>query len=646
MDINRAIACYEEAIKLGSTDLLDYPMYLNNLGEGLRYRYSKSNEIEDLRRAIKLFEKSVALTSDNSPTLAIRLNNLGNGLIDRYAHLGYSEDIEQAIIIFEQATQMSSNQGALACARNWLNALFLEDRWNDYPKAFEAAQTITTRLLKAQATRSDKEAWLKDMQGIAAQAAYAFAQLGKPEQAALALEQGSARLLSETLALNHADIEALRDSPQPALYQAYTDALTAYQNAQHIQKPEIQQQALRDTWKNLEAVIEQIRQVEGFVQFLQPAGFAEIEQAASEPLLYLAVTAQGGVAVLVQRDASPSTGSGNASVRCASFFLPQLSDTQLREQLGKYLDVYQQGKTDSYARLQWQAHLKKLCRWLGTAFLAPVRAALPELEKITLIPLGLLSLLPLHAANDGTRWALDDLRIAYAPNARSLNRAQAIRAATGSDKLFVACNPQHNLPHSEFETALAQSFIPKQWVFYHQEATIAAVNARLPHCNVLHFSCHGNTDTQNPLDSALILADGNLTLGSLLKIRLNARLVILSACETGMLTDLQRAEEFVSLSTGLLQAGSAAVIASLWSVRDDSTMILISFFYYLWQHDKLEPAEALRQAQIWLRDGTPQQRIAFFRELLPEAAVRGLDTVLKQNFSHPYHWAGFGLVGG
>jgi CHAT domain-containing protein len=87
------------------------------------------------------------------------------------------------------------------------------------------------------------------------------------------------------------------------------------------------------------------------------------------------------------------------------------------------------------------------------------------------------------------------------------------------------------------------------------------------------------------------------------------------------------------------------VIASLWSVRDDSTMILISFFYYLWQHDKLEPAEALRQAQIWLRDGTPQQRIAFFRELLPEAAVTKLEAVLSQDFSHPYHWAGFGYVG-
>ncbi len=65
-----------------------------------------------------------------------------------------------------------------------------------------------------------------------------------------------------------------------------------------------------------------------------------------------------------------------------------------------------------------------------------------------------------------------------------------------------------------------------------------------------------------------------------------------------MLADLQRAEEFGSLSTGLLQVDSAAVIASLWSVRDDSTMILISRFCHLWQGEQLEPAEALRQAQL------------------------------------------------
>jgi CHAT domain-containing protein len=98
--------------------------------------------------------------------------------------------------------------------------------------------------------------------------------------------------------------------------------------------------------------------------------------------------------------------------------------------------------------------------------------------------------------------------------------------------------------------------------------------------------------------------DEILSLRDLLDLKLKGlRLAILSACETGI-PGTNLPDEVISLPTGLLQAGAAGVVSSLWSVADLSTMVLLSRFYQLWRTDNLEPPAALRQAQLWLRDST------------------------------------------
>ncbi|HIP96622.1 MAG TPA: CHAT domain-containing protein, partial [Anaerolineae bacterium] len=115
-----------------------------------------------------------------------------------------------------------------------------------------------------------------------------------------------------------------------------------------------------------------------------------------------------------------------------------------------------------------------------------------------------------------------------------------------------------------------------------------------------------------------------------------------------------------SLPTGLLQAGVAGVVASLWSVADISTAMLMARFYDLWRKEKLPPAEALRQAQIWLRDASDRDKRAHFKDHLPEFAalrmpadaartflnwlnIQGQET--ESSFSHPFWWAAFAYTG-
>jgi CHAT domain-containing protein len=127
----------------------------------------------------------------------------------------------------------------------------------------------------------------------------------------------------------------------------------------------------------------------------------------------------------------------------------------------------------------------------------------------------------------------------------------------------------------------------------------------------------------------------------------NARLAVLSACETGIPgTDLP--DEVVSLPTGLVQAGVAGVVASLWSVSDLSTMMLMARFYEGWMGEGLEPPEALRQAQIWVRDTTNGEKKAYLQANLGDDGLPESSAWLspdENDFAHPFYWAAFTYTG-
>ena len=116
--------------------------------------------------------------------------------------------------------------------------------------------------------------------------------------------------------------------------------------------------------------------------------------------------------------------------------------------------------------------------------------------------------------------------------------------------------------------------------------------------------------------------DGRLEVHEILNMRLNARLVTLSACETalgsGYFAEVPAGDEFVGLTRAFLFAGSSAVLASLWEVNDRSTLELMRGFY-----------------QRILRSGNAESLAAAQR------------TMLRQDgrYRHPYFWAPFVLVG-
>jgi len=162
------------------------------------------------------------------------------------------------------------------------------------------------------------------------------------------------------------------------------------------------------------------------------------------------------------------------------------------------------------------------------------------------------------------------------------------------------------------------------------DATESAFKEQAGSYRVLHLSTHGYFNLKNPLLSGLELEedgknDGRLEVHEILSLSLDAELVTLSACETGMgsgyFNEIPAGDEFVGLTRAFLLAGSRSVLATLWEVDDRSTVeIMIGFYSRLDQPGQTNgQAVALAQVQRELKNST--------------------------KYKHPFYWAPFVLVG-
>ncbi|NJN32411.1 MAG: CHAT domain-containing protein [Synechococcales cyanobacterium RM1_1_8] len=412
-----------------------------------------------------------------------------------------------------------------------------------------------------------------------------------------------------------------------------------------LDRNSITPEALRNEATRLRAelteTIDQIRQQPGYETFLTLPTYEDVQKAVTpdRPLVYLLTTTAGSLALVV------TANNGQSDIH--PIWLNDFTETQLNELLKVWFAAYNNSRNDHQT---WLNTIDQATQQLWEPLIGPMVQQMQDLgfDRITLIPTGYLSLLPLHAAwiedpskPTGRRYALDHLHITYAPNAKSLTAAKEIADRVQANSILAIDNPNQNLPSSEQEVQAAIATFQNPTVIRHDQATVEQVRSQLPNVAIAHFSCHGKAELTDPLTSGLDMSDGRLTLKDIFALNLaegdrGLRLAILSACETGLI-GTENADEAISLPTGLLQAGVAAVVASLWSVSDLSTMLLLSKFYDLWRKDGLEPSQALRQAQIWLRDSTAGEIAAYggFFTLTPT----------ERQYAHPFHWAAFSYTG-
>ncbi|HVC98971.1 MAG TPA: tetratricopeptide repeat protein [Pirellulales bacterium] len=203
----------------------------------------------------------------------------------------------------------------------------------------------------------------------------------------------------------------------------------------------------------------------------------------------------------------------------------------------------------------------------------------------------------------------------------------------------------------------------------------SATSGRLGEFDVLHFATHGELDERSPLQSALILSQADLsarpekdTVNQVMDERrltaahilshwkLNADLVVLSSCESG-LGKYSGGEGFVGFSQALLLAGARSLVLSQWKVDDTATALLMVRFYENLLakreglHQPLPKAEALAEAKRWLRELSAEEVEKLVKGLPVVERVGKATGALRHSvksarpFEHPYYWAAFILIG-
>ena len=226
-------------------------------------------------------------------------------------------------------------------------------------------------------------------------------------------------------------------------------------------------------------------------------------------------------------------------------------------------------------------------------------------KELIIVPHDVLHYLPFQAlySTKGS-YLLQDYSVTYLSSASLLQFTTAKRKTVGQ-KILAVGNPKlelskAQLPLAELEAKEIRKFYPEAAIFVGEGATEQTVRALSPAYDVLHFATHAELSKEDPLSSAILLTksgneDGSLEVRELFGMNLNASLVVLSGCETG-LGQLSSGDELVGLTRAFIYAGTPSVVASLWKVDDRSTAQLMSGFYK--NLKTMTKVEALRQAQL------------------------------------------------
>jgi CHAT domain-containing protein len=244
-------------------------------------------------------------------------------------------------------------------------------------------------------------------------------------------------------------------------------------------------------------------------------------------------------------------------------------------------------------------------------------------KNLIIIPHGALHYLPLNALYNGTEYLIDRYSIRIMPSAGAIRYLQNKHSGENGGILAFGNpdlgNPNHDLAFAQDEAREVAKTRGNSRVFLRKDATETALRKYGNSYTYIHFATHGVFDSEAPLKSALFLApdtqyDGILTVDKLYSLQLNANLITMSACETG-LAQIANGDDLIGLARGFLYAGASAIVSSLWKVDDLSTSYLMTRFYSAME--KTNMRDALRAAQLETR----------------------------KKYPHPYHWAAFQLTG-
>ncbi|WP_199306750.1 CHAT domain-containing protein [Anabaena sphaerica] len=281
---------------------------------------------------------------------------------------------------------------------------------------------------------------------------------------------------------------------------------------------------------------------------------------------------------------------------------------------------------------------KETANKLYNYLIKPIENDLKQADAKAIIyaPDDRLRYIPLAGLYDGKNWLAQRFiinNITSASLTKLDNKPQknlhTLAAAFTKGKYTVKLGSERQAEFSGLEFAKVEvenlaKTIPGTKILLDNEFTPKITIPQMNDYKIVHLATHGLLVSGEPENSFIIFGDGDkATLRDIENWSLpNVDLVVLSACQTGLGEKLGNGQEILGLGYQIQLTGAKASVASLWSVSDGGTQALMNEFYQVLKVGNVTKAEALHKAQLAL-----------------------LTDSNKSEFTHPYYWAAFILIG-
>ena len=602
-DLEEAITCRRQAIALQP---LGHPYRsgsLNNLGIAVYSRFRQSRSNDDLLDAVKYLSEARDVLPTGHPSQSTFGSDLASILLIQYDIASKLDEslfmMTEAFELFEHAANHSpaSAKDRFDAAVTWAREAHQRDHESAVHAYTNSLTLLGRRLILAPTIESQQRLLTSVPAALALHSASCSINRGELKSAIELLEQGRAVLWAKLRGYRH-PLDKLRNINKELFgqFETLSGQLECLEmsvesgfklpasSESNVEQPlgssfEAKMQRHRIISEKWDDVVDKIRRIEGFSDFLRAVPFATLQTAAAEgPIIIINISQYGSDAIILQDVGEP--------------VIVPLPGTlpEILENLSSQFATACAAHGEDSARL-----ILPILRSLWTNIAFPVRTQLvalgvPDKSRIWWCPTSNLCGLPLHAAGmylpkiPKPNCIPDCYVSSYTPSLSALIKARSgLVTRTTNPNLLVIAQPDVTLPKVKEEIGHIQRLSKDNAdirVLEGQDANHDTVLSGLRSHSWAHFACHGHLNDQ-PFHSSFQLHDNSrLELVKLIPAQFpDAELAFLSACHTAAGDVVGTPDEVVHLAAALQFCGFRSVVGTMWAMEDDDGCDVTKGFY-------------------------------------------------------------------
>jgi tetratricopeptide (TPR) repeat protein len=583
------------------------------------------------RQAIIHFDEAIATTPDSSPSQTSWLLGRAETRELRWRQTSEPEELRAALEDYAAALDAAaahspiSTIGAALSGGRLARAAGYRGEALDF---FSHGLAALDDLLPSQVTRGDQRSWQAHAEDLVAEACLAHAQAGSPD-IALRIIHGYRARESAMLATAARISGYAEDERGTQARRAITSWLEAGGPVGDAPIDSVLA-TLSPAIDDAGSAAPSSRAAEDFRSLTAAVAPDTTVEAVAHDVVYMVTASTGGVLLALRPDGTVE-----------SALLPQLTAAAVRRQRSRVRKAYDE-RADAPRELE--AVLRRHGKWAGTMIVRPLLRLTSADGPLALVPTGALAEIPLLGAwyplADGRRrFPLLGRPVTFGGSLQAA-RPTAVSAAshkTGFPAAVTGDYPEHSTVLALTE-ATAMGTCGTVTQVDSRSIAPEAVLESIRDSELIHFSCHGTAARSDAAESLIQLGAGNtLSVTQILRSTFTSQpLVFLASCSTAR-PDRGLPDQTFGPPAAFRHAGARAVIAPTLAVSRLSTMLLSARFYHGLSRD-LSPDVALAEAQQWLAESSPADRVTFLSDLADQLAslsrpaepVRRLRQVLER----------------